>query len=165
MSILSRISITFASLMGVSASAFALAPGDAVENFRLIDQQGGSHELYYLSDMKAVVLIAHGNSCKASASAEKALAALKQQYQGQPVEFLAIDSNLGDTREAVEKDLKDTGIDLPVLNDPLQLIGESMNLAHNGEVLVIDPKNNWHLAYRGEASSIRENYAADALAA
>jgi hypothetical protein len=162
---LARFGITMASMWGLSASAFALAPGDAVENFRLIDQQGSSHELYYLSDMKAVVLVAHGNSCKTSAAAEKALDALKVKYQGQPVEFLAIDSNLGDTREAVQKDLKDSGTDIPVLNDPLQLIGESMNLAHNGEVLVIDPKNNWHLMYRGQAASGANNYAADALAA
>jgi hypothetical protein len=165
MSKLGRISITAASLWSLSVSAFALAPGDAVENFRLIDQKGNSHELYYLSDMKAVVLVAHGNACKASASAEQALQALKQQYQGQSVEFLALDSNLGETRESVQTQLKDGGIDIAVLNDPLQLIGESMNLAHNGEVFVIDPKNNWHLMYRGQASSGSNSYLADALAA
>ena len=38
-------------------SAFALSPGETVDNFRLLDHQGGSRELYYLSDMKAVVLM------------------------------------------------------------------------------------------------------------
>ena len=31
-------------------------PGETVDNFRLLDHKGGSRELYYLSDMKAVVL-------------------------------------------------------------------------------------------------------------
>jgi hypothetical protein len=162
---LGRIGITLASLCGLSTSAWALSPGDAVENFRLIDQKGVSHELYYLSDMKAVVLVAHGNACKASASAEKTLDALRQKYQGQGVEFLAIDSNLGDSREATDKQTTASGVGIPVLSDELQLIGESMNLAHNGEVFVVNPKNNWHLMYRGQVASGSNNYAADALAA
>ena len=47
--------------------AFALSPGDTVDNFRLLDHTGESHELYYLSDMKAVVLMAQGNGCDAVA--------------------------------------------------------------------------------------------------
>ena len=44
--------------------AFALSPGERVDNFRLLDHNGASHELYYLSDTKAVVLMAHGNGCE-----------------------------------------------------------------------------------------------------
>jgi hypothetical protein len=51
-----------------------------------------------------VKIVGTGNACKTSASAEKTLEALKLQYQGQPGAFLGIDSNLKDTREAVEKD-------------------------------------------------------------
>jgi hypothetical protein len=162
---LERCCVVLASLWGASTPALALSPGDAVENFRLIDQKGVSHELYYLSDMKAVVLVAHGNACKASESAEKALDALRQEYQGQGVEVLAIDSNLADTREAVAKQISDSGSGIPVLSDDLQLIGESMDLTHNAEVFVINPRNNWRLMYRGELASGSHHYAADALAA
>ena len=41
----------------MTGSAFALTPGERVDNFRLLDQNGASHELYYLSDAKAVVLM------------------------------------------------------------------------------------------------------------
>jgi len=43
----------------LAGSALALSPGERVDNFRLLDQSGKSHELYYLSDAKAVVLMAH----------------------------------------------------------------------------------------------------------
>ena len=37
-----------AALCCVSGSSFALSPGDVVDDFRLNDQNGLSHELYYL---------------------------------------------------------------------------------------------------------------------
>ena len=40
--------------------AWALGPQDRVENFRLMDQTGSSHELYYYSDAKAVVVMPGG---------------------------------------------------------------------------------------------------------
>ena len=43
----------------LAGSALALSPGERVDNFRLLDQSGKSHELYYLSDAKAVVLMSH----------------------------------------------------------------------------------------------------------
>ena len=49
--------------LGLADSALALNPGDRVDNFRLLDQNGASHELYYLSDAKAVVIMVHGNGC------------------------------------------------------------------------------------------------------
>lgn len=32
--------------LGIPASALALSPGDRVDNFHLLDQNGASHELY-----------------------------------------------------------------------------------------------------------------------
>ena len=44
-----------------AGSALALNPGERVDNFRLLDQTGASHELYCLSDARAVVLMTYGN--------------------------------------------------------------------------------------------------------
>ena len=44
-----------------AGSAHALNPGDHVDNFRLLDHTGASHELYYFSDAKAVVMMTYGN--------------------------------------------------------------------------------------------------------
>lgn len=37
--------------------ASALEPGERVDNFRLLDDQGDSHELYYYFDASAVVIM------------------------------------------------------------------------------------------------------------
>ena len=47
-------------LMG---QASALMPGDRVENFKLLDHQGKSQELYYNSDATVIVLMVQGNGC------------------------------------------------------------------------------------------------------
>ena len=128
-----------------SASALALAPGDRVENFSLLDHRGQAHELYYLSDMSAVVIMAHGNDCPATAEALGKLESARATYGGQGVEFLLLNSSLDDRTALAES----TGA-LPVLLDETQIIGESLALSKAGEVLVIDP-TSWSLAYRGGA--------------
>ena len=151
-----------AALCCVSGSGFALSPGDVVDDFRLNDQNGLSHELYYLSDMKAVVLLAAGNGCAASRAAAKALDALRTRYQALGVEILAIDSNLKDTPESIAKEVKADGTSLPVLADELQLIGESLGFQRNGEVLIVNPQN-WKVIYRGAAEKGANHYVAAAL--
>ena len=69
-------------LTGVLAGpAVAIEPGQVVDNFRLLDQQGKSHELYYLSDMKAVVVMVQGNGCPIVRQALPALAEVRARYQ------------------------------------------------------------------------------------
>src|ERR1700752_1274676 len=104
-------------ILGLAASghAFALAPGERVDNFRLLDQRGASQELYYYSDAKAVVLMVHGNGCPIVRSALPALNALREQYQAQGVEFLLINSNLQDDRDAIAQEAAEFGIDFPIL--------------------------------------------------
>jgi len=134
-------------------SAHALSAGDVADNFRLTDHHGVSHELYYLSDMKAVVLLAQGDGCDVSKQAATALQALQGRYEAQGVTFLAINSNLTDSLQSIGKEATASGITLPVLIDPAQLVGESLNLSRNGEVLVLDTKG-WKIAYRGAAAGV-----------
>jgi len=140
--------LSFTALLGFASASFALGTGDKVDNFRLLDHKGGSQELYYFSDMKAVVLMAHGNACSAAVKDEATLQGLREKYRAQGVEVLLIDSNLADSRDTIADAARKANIDIPVLLDDTQLIGESLSLARNGEVLVINPKN-WQLAYRG----------------
>ncbi len=132
----------------LSASALAATPGDRIENFRLLDQQGRSHELYYLSDAKAVVLMVQGNGCPIVRQAMPAFKDLRDQYRGQGVEFLLLNSNLQDGREAITAEAVEFGIDLPILSDETQVIGEALGIERTAEVFVIDPKS-WKLVYRG----------------
>ncbi|HEY0686497.1 MAG TPA: redoxin domain-containing protein [Steroidobacter sp.] len=150
MSNLQRAGILLSSLF---LSAHALAAADVADNFRLTDHRGVSHELYYLSDMKAVVLLAQGNGCDASRLATTAVQALQAKYEPQAVTFVAINSNLSDSLQAVGKEAKQAGIKLPIMLDTTQLVGEALNLTRNGEVLVLNTKG-WKIAYRGDASGV-----------
>lgn len=134
-------------------ASHALAAADVADNFRLTDHQGVSHELYYLSDMKAVVLLAQGNGCDVSRQAATTVQALQGKYESQGVTFLAINSNLNDSLAAVSKEATQAGIKLPIMLDSAQLVGEALNLTNNGEVLVLSPKG-WKIAYRGGANGV-----------
>jgi hypothetical protein len=127
-----------------AAAAGATAPIDHVDNFALLDQAGKYHDLYYLSDAKAVVLMTHDDECAAVSDALPALEQAKASYSGRGVEFLMI--NTQDDRDAVAA--KAQGSSIPVLLDDTHLVSESLQLTHAGEVVVIDPKG-WKIAYRG----------------
>jgi hypothetical protein len=137
-------------VFGLAAPFAGASVPDTFDNFRLTDQQGTSHELYYLSDMKAVVLLAYGNECKEAAAAAAILEGLRSKYEPQGVTFLLLDSNRADqaSREALAKSAKSAGIGLPILMDETQLIAESLGIARNGEVLIANPQG-WKIAYRG----------------
>jgi peroxiredoxin/mono/diheme cytochrome c family protein len=140
--------VTALTAFWLAAPALALAPGDVVDNFRLLDQNGKSHELYYSSDMKAVVIMVQGNGCPIVRQALPALQEIRDKYQAQGVEFLLLNSNLQDKRDAVAAEAREFSIDFPILLDESQLIGESLGVVRTSEVFVINPKG-WKLAYRG----------------
>jgi hypothetical protein len=145
-------SVAAGAVLGFQAADAAAPEAERVDDFRLLDHAGRSHQLYYLSDKKAVVLIAQGDSCAASAKALPDIKKLRDKYAAQGVEFLMIDSNLTDSRDQVAANAAKQENDLPILLDETQLIGESLGLRHNGEVLVINPKG-WTLAYRGNTQN------------
>ncbi len=140
--------LTFLSLLLLSWSAHALEPGSRVDNFRLLDHRGISHELHYLSDQKAIVLMVHGNGCPVGRQALPALKTVRDRFESRDVTFLLIDSHLHDDRASVAAEAKEFGIDLPVLLDETQLIAESLGVTRTAEVFVIDPRT-WKLLYRG----------------
>jgi hypothetical protein len=141
----------------VSAGAYARSvnPGDHVDNFRLMDHLGGSHELYYFSDMKAVALMIHDTSCRASESYVAKLNQVRDQYMSRGVQVFMLDSSLKDTRAIVQNNSVKLSNTVPVLLDPLQLVGESLSADRAGEVLIINPQN-WTVAYRGSVDGVHE---------
>ncbi|MCZ6617413.1 MAG: redoxin family protein, partial [Gammaproteobacteria bacterium] len=109
----------------------ALAPsGQAVpvDNFVLLDHQGNSHELYYQSDAKAVVIMVHGNGCNTVHEALTEFKNLRDRYVSKGVRFFMINSNPADDRTSIRKEAEDWSIDIPILNDETQIIGESLGL-------------------------------------
>jgi hypothetical protein len=63
-----------------AGSVLAFSSGDGVDNVRLLDQAGNSHELHYLSDATAVVLMSYGNGCGIVRKSLPRLREIRDQY-------------------------------------------------------------------------------------
>ena len=145
-----------------------------VDNFVLLDHRGDAHELYYHREAPALVFMVQGNSCPIVRNAITDFKALRTQYEDKGVKFFMLNSNLQDQRASIAAEAAKYDIEVPILDDETQLIGESLELVRTGEVLVIDPKT-WQVAYRGpvndrlqyerQRAEASEHYTADALEA
>jgi len=163
-----------ASQAATAASATAAASAQRVDNFMLVDaQKMEAHELYRLADAKAVVLVSTGVGCPIARAMTPALKALRDKFAAQGVEVMMVDSNLQDSRDSIAAEAKEFGIDIPILMDSNQLVGEALGVTRTAEVFIINPKT-WTVAYHGplddrsdygvqRASS--HDFAADALTA
>jgi len=163
--------VTFSARLATAIVAAASCIGDAhatasqVDNFQLLDHAGAAHELYYHSNAKAIVLIAHKETCHAIGASVKQLAELTGEFAPQGVQFMFVDSNspAGSESAAVGEEeatqrrprlamgaaeLAKRGIDVPILDDETRLISESLEFAQAGDALVIDPQQ-WDLKWRG----------------
>ncbi len=134
--------------LSLTASAWAIKVDDRVDNFRLLDHQGASHQLYYYSDAKAIAVMVQGNGCPIVRNAMPRFKEIRDAYASQGVQFFLLNSNLQDNRSTIEKEAKEFGYDIPILMDDTQIIGESLDLVRTGEVFVIDPKT-WKVTYQG----------------
>ena len=119
-----------------------------VGNFALTDQSGANHELFDGGDAKVVVLMVQGNGCPVVRNALIDLATVRERFRGEPVRFLMINSNLQDDEVSIRAEAQEWGIDLPVLVDDKQEVGEALGFTRTAEALVIDTQSR-ALAYRG----------------
>src|SRR5579859_5744631 len=146
---------------GSQAAATAAMSPARVDNFLLVDANLEAHELYRLADAKAVVIVTQSNGDAVTRSLAGGLKALKAAYADKGVEFMMLNSNLKDSREAILAEAQKAGYDTPILMDSYQLVGESLGVTRAAEVIVVDPKS-WKVAYRG---ALADGGAAKALAA
>ena len=128
--------------------AWSLEIGSKIENFRLVDHQGVSHELYSHSDKKAVVFLVQGNGCPIVRNAMPRFNELASTYQEKNIQFFSINSNLQDSRNSIHKEAIRYGYEIPILIDDTQMIGETLGLERTAEVFVLDPET-WKVAYHG----------------
>jgi hypothetical protein len=131
-------------------------------NFRLIDQNGVSRELYYylsLDSLKAIVItFADGNY---SAFAPK-IAALKSSFPSSSAFFWTIETGVNNTRSNILKQATAAAINWPVYQDPMQLVTRSYDAHFNGETFVIS-RETVRVVYRGVIDDPTTNYVRAAL--
>lgn len=140
----------------VTASAAVLAPGAHVADFTLQDQTGLAHQLYALSQKKAVVVMTQSNGCPIVRLAVPALREIRDRYRSSDIEFLLLNPTLQDTRDAVLQEAAEFHFGMSVLLDRTQKVGEAWGVNRTAEVFVIDPKS-WRLLYHGPIDD-RLNY-------
>ncbi|WP_293905013.1 redoxin domain-containing protein [Phenylobacterium sp.] len=119
-----------------------------IDNFMLADASYMGHELYRMSDAKVIVIVTQMNGCPIVRNLAPALKALQAKYGPQGVQFLMLNSSLQDSPEAIKAEAADYGIDIPILKDSNQLVGEQLGVTRTAEFFVVDPKT-WKVAYRG----------------
>lgn len=152
--------------------ALALAPGDHIENFSLMDQAEKNHELYSFSDKKIVVLLTHGNGCPIARNANHTYKALREKYAAKGVEFLMLNANIQDNLKSIAKESAEFDIDFPILIDESQAIAKALGVERTADAYVIDTKD-WTIKYRGalddrlgyetQKQRAANDYVADAL--
>jgi len=135
-----------------------------VGDFMLADQNLQAKQLYRMADAKAVVIVTYAPGDAQLRADAPALMALKTAFAPKGVEFLAIDSHLGDKRATVIADARTAGLDLPILFDYEQLIGEELGVTRAAEAIVIDPRT-WSVAYRGPVGGAGAKAAVEGLVA
>ena len=131
-----------------SLGIYSIEANQKVENFRLNDQLGNSHELFYYSDHEALVFLVQGNGCPIARNASVRFHELEKMYSGKKVKFFMLNSNLQDTKASISEEAGSYGYKLPILMDDTQLIGEALEITRTGEVFIVDPKT-WQVAYTG----------------
>ena len=150
-----------------------LAPGSLVPNFRLTDHRGVTHELYYESTAKAVVLVFTGSGDPRALQTATALRALRTRFSANDVVIWQVDSNAGAGRPRIGAEQTLFNNDTPVLIDDAQLVATELGATRQLETFVIATQPFALLNYRGpldnaDPSSLAapsENFAADAIAA
>ena len=147
--------------------------GERVSDFSLVDAEGRFFQLSRHANQDAVVLFTQDES-RDMRKAAKDIAALTEQFAGQKVEFLMLDSTGRADKAELRKAAEKAGISLRVLIDDTQLVAEELGLSRALEVAILDPAAK-ELVYRGalndrfaegkKARRASEHYAADALQA
>ncbi len=144
------LSKAFVALLCAASSAYA-AP-DRAGDFALLDTSGEFHQLSRYRHKEALVLMAFDANCAEMPAAINELEARNEVWQEQDVAFALINASANQDLDKLREQRAGLGIDLPVLIDKGQLVSETMDLRHAGEVVVLDPER-LSLLYRGPVSA------------
>lgn len=120
-----------------------------VENFRLNDHTGKSWEFYRFKDAPAVVIYIYGLGCPIVQKGMPGLERLKAAYAEKGVPFVLLNPSAVDTPAEVAEDAKAFSITAPILMDSTQHIAKSLGVTRTAEAIVVSPKDDWKIVYRG----------------
>jgi peroxiredoxin len=140
---------------GAVAAAAQVKVAERADDFRLVDQNSKAYLMSYYKYAPAIVLISQQNGAKEVRGAVSAIKQLQTDFAGKDVQVFMLNSNPNDTRETVAAEMAKIGLDIPVLLDDSQLVGESLGVSRVAQALVIDPKS-WKVVYSGPINSAKD---------
>jgi peroxiredoxin len=123
------------------------AIGRTIENFKLQDFRGATHELKEWADRDIVVVAFVGTECPVAKLYGPRLAELAGRYEAKKVGFVAIDSNRQDTLADLAQYARVSKIDFPLLKDPSNAVADQFGAERTPEVFVLDKARV--IRYRG----------------
>lgn len=112
---------------------------DPLEDFKLLDQAGKAHELFYHTELAAIVVASAGDAIANLATTLQSLKPLVQTYPTNRVQFWILLGDPTATRATVDAQVKAAGMNIPVLLDPQNLGAVALRLQHSGDVVVVEP--------------------------
>jgi hypothetical protein len=122
---------------------------EPVDDFLLLDQEGKARELFYPSNLKALVVVAAGESASELDLVLAALKPLTLRYAPSDVQFWILLNDPAADRTNVAARVAASGLNVPVLLDHDGLGTLAVRLTHAGELAVVQPPG-FLLAYRGQ---------------
>ena len=113
--------------------------GEKISDFSLVDAKGRFFQLSRHANQEAIVVLAQDGG-RDVRKAAKDIAELTAQFEGQPVEFVMLDSTGNADKAALRKAAEKAGIELRILIDDTQLVAEELGMTRALEVAILDPQ-------------------------
>lgn len=139
------------------------------DNFKLLDLGGTAHELFYHSNVSAIVLIALGNSLQNIQNILPEINTLRDAF-GDSVKFWAICCRPNSDRERLKAEADSLGIAFPILMDSSEMVTRNLRPQSFPQAFAIRSLD-WTLFYQGAISTrvhtdselLENHYLRDAL--
>ena len=144
--------IALSLLLMLAGSVRAAEPGQRAGDFSLFDQHGDLHQMSRYANNKAIVLLTNNSVCSLSAKTARAYSRIEARFFDLRFVFMLLNSSTATNRDAVDREISQLGMELPVLMDDNQQVSQSLGVWQTDEVLVFDPKT-FNVMYRGSADS------------
>ncbi|MBT8147595.1 MAG: redoxin domain-containing protein [Gammaproteobacteria bacterium] len=144
----------------------------SIPEFSLTDHLGETHSLDKYRDSKFVVFYVQGNGCPIARIALPNLREVRAEFEDKGIEFIAFNSNIQDSPDAITREAEKFSIDFPIMKDEGQVLAKALGVERTAEVFVVDPRTrdvffrgpiNDQLGYETQRNSASEHYLKDAL--
>jgi peroxiredoxin len=167
-------SLGFFLLLLAALAAQAQSP-EMVDNLSFADPGFETRQLSAYNGKKAIVIVFTSSNCSWATKYEERLRALRDSFDSQGVQFLAINSNDPTMSEldAVARMRQANPYNFPYVKDEDQHLAKALKVTKNPEVVVLAPRaGRFAVLYRGKIDDnpldpalVKHNYLQNALKA